>query len=123
MKRGGQVPPVGPTSNPDMGSCSGGSASPVQRSERRSTRLPMLSRNVTRRELLTIGAATAAAEIAAALLPGSSGGATSPTPPPSVSPRLNRTEDAVHLLQENRALSHQFSRSPGDGAYAPHGPS
>ncbi len=76
MKRGGASAAGRPTTNPDMGSCSGGSASPVQRSERRSKRLPMLSRNVTRRELLSIGAATAAAEIAAALLPGCGGGDT-----------------------------------------------
>src|SRR5438046_960588 len=34
MTRGRQAPPVVPTSNPDTGSCSGGSALPVQCSER-----------------------------------------------------------------------------------------
>src|SRR5437762_13473270 len=101
MKRG-QVPPVGPTSNPDMGSCSGGSASPVQRSERRSTRLPMLSRNVTRRELLTIGAATAAAEIAAALLPGCGGGDTSPIPAPSVCSNMTDIDHVAIFIEESQ---------------------
>src|SRR6266513_2358269 len=118
MKRGGQVPPVGRTSNSDMGSCSGGSASPGQGSERRGKKLSMLSRNVTRRELLRIGAATAAAEIAAALLPGCGGGDTSPVPAPSVCSQLTDIDHVVIFIEENRSFDHYFGSYRGVGGFS-----
>src|SRR2546429_7386238 len=66
----------------------------------------MPSRDVTRRDLLKIGAATAAAELAAVLLPGCGGGGTSPGPAPSVCSKLTDIEHVVIFIQENRSEEH-----------------
>jgi phospholipase C len=68
----------------------------------------MLSRNVTRRELLRMGAATAAAEVAAVLLPGCGTGRASPVPAPSVCSKLTDIEHVVIFIQENRSFDHYF---------------
>src|SRR6266849_11113807 len=69
-------------------------------------------RNVTRRELLKIGAATAAAELAAVLLPGCGGGGTS-GPAPSVCSKLTDIEHVVIFIQENRSFDHYFGAYRG----------
>jgi hypothetical protein len=55
----------------------------------------MTTRNVTRREILKIGATTAAAEIAAALLAGCGGGGGGNTPPPAGCAKLTDIEHVV----------------------------
>src|SRR5260370_33466057 len=67
--------------------------------------------NVTRRELLKIGAATAAAELAAIMLPGCSGGGTSPGS--SVCSKLTDIEHVVIFIQENRSFDHYFGSYRG----------
>src|SRR5260370_8164533 len=72
---------------------------------------PMTSRNVTRRDLLKIGAATAAAELATVLLHGCGGGGASPGP--SVCSKLNDIEHVVIFIQENRSFYHYFGSYRG----------
>src|SRR5713226_872093 len=69
-------------------------------------KLSVPSTNVTRRELLKIGAATAAAELAAIMLHGCSGGGTSPGS--SVCSKLTDIDHVVILIQENRSFDHYF---------------
>src|SRR5467141_4119130 len=71
----------------------------------------MTSRNVTRRDLLKIGAATAAGELATVLLHGCGGGGASPGP--SVCSKLNDIEHAVIFIQENRSFDHYFGSYRG----------
>src|SRR5262245_41054906 len=73
----------------------------------------MASRNVSRRELLKIGAATAAAELVAVLLHGCGGGGTSPGPAPSVCSKLTDIEQLVGFIQENRSFDHYFGSYRG----------
>ena len=73
----------------------------------------MPSRNVTRREILKIGAATAAAELASVLLHGCSGGGISPGPGPSVCSKLTDIERVVIFIQENRSFDHYFGSYSG----------
>lgn len=74
------------------------------------------TRNVTRREILKISAATAAAEIVAALLPGcgsgrgGDGGGNTPTP---ACAKLTDIEHVVILIQENRSFDHYFGSYRG----------
>lgn len=72
----------------------------------------MGSRYVSRRELLKIGAATAAVELAAVLLDGCGGG-TSPGPAPSVCSKLTDIEHVVIFIQENRSFDHYFGSYRG----------
>jgi len=72
----------------------------------------MPSKNVSRRELLKIGAATATAELAAVLLPGCGGGP-SPGPAPSVCSKLTDIEHVVIFIQENRSFDHYFGSYRG----------
>src|SRR5260370_30853956 len=71
----------------------------------------MTSRNVTRRDLLKIGAATAATELASVLLHGCGGGGASPGP--SVCSKLNDIEHVVIFIQENRSFDHYFGSYRG----------
>jgi len=64
----------------------------------------MPSRNVTRRELLRMGAATAAAEVASTLLPGCGRGGPSPVPVPFICSKLTNIEHVVIFIQENRSF-------------------
>src|SRR3981189_1795100 len=73
----------------------------------------MPSKDVSRRELLKIGAATAAAEFAAVLLSGCGGGGTSPGPGPSVCSKLNDIEHVDIFIQENRSFDHYFGSYRG----------
>src|SRR5258708_13518102 len=73
----------------------------------------MPSRNVTRRELLKIGATTAAAELAGGLLAGCGGGGTSPGPTPTVCSKLTDIEHVVIFIQENRSFDHYFGSYRG----------
>src|SRR5216683_1131664 len=82
----------------------------------------MSSRNVTRRELLKIGAATAAAEFAAVLLSGCGGGGTSPGPGPSVCSKLTDIEHVVIFIQENRSFDHYFGSYRGVRGFSDQGP-
>src|SRR6266571_6277071 len=82
----------------------------------------MPSRNVTRRDLLKIGAATAAAELAAVLLPGCGGGGTSPGPAPSVCSKLTDIEHVVIFIQENRSFDHYFGSYRGVRGFAEQSP-
>src|SRR6266849_5695543 len=83
-------------------------------------KLPVPSTNVTRRELLKIGAATAAAELAAIILPGCSGGGTSPGP--SVCSKLTDIEHVVIFIQENRSFDHYFGSYRGVRGFSDQGP-
>jgi phospholipase C len=73
----------------------------------------MLSSNVTRRELLKIGAATAAAEVAGVLLPGCGGAGASTVSPSSVCATLAGIEHVVIFIQENRSFDHYFGSYRG----------
>jgi phospholipase C len=73
--------------------------------------------NLTRRELLKVGAATAFAEVAAFTLHGCGGGAgtgTVVTPPtPAACSQLTDIEHVVILIQENRSFDHYFGSYRG----------
>src|SRR5258708_7796647 len=73
----------------------------------------MRSRNVTRRELLKIGATTAAAELAAVLLPGCGGGGTSPGPAPSVCSKLTDIEHGVFFIKKTLSFDYYWGSSRG----------
>src|SRR5260370_24134623 len=79
----------------------------------------MPSRNVTRRELLRIGAAAAAAEVAAGLLPGCGSGGTSP---PSIRSKLTDIEHIVIFIQENRSFGHYCGSSRGVRGFSDQSP-
>src|ERR1700692_2089636 len=77
-----------------------------------------MPRNIfSRRELLKIGAAAGAANLAAALLPGCGGGhnptSPSPSPSPSVCSKLTDIEHVVIVIQENRSFDHYFGSYRG----------
>ena len=80
----------------------------------------MPSTNVTRRELLKIGAATAAAELAAIMLHGCSGGGTSPGS--SVCSKLTDIEHVVIFIQENRSFDHYFGSYRGVRGFSDQSP-
>src|SRR2546429_1628638 len=82
----------------------------------------MPSGDVARRDLLKIGAATAAAELAAVLLPGCGGGGTSPGPAPSVCSKLTDIEHVVIFIQENRSFDHYFGSYRGVRGFAEQSP-
>jgi len=71
----------------------------------------MASAKVNRRELLKIGAAAAATELAAVLLPGCGGGGASPGP--SVCSKLTDIEHVIIFIQENRSFDHYFGSYRG----------
>jgi phospholipase C len=74
----------------------------------------MPSRNVSRRELLKIGAITAASELAAVVLPGCSGGTAGggvSVPPPCS--KLTDIGHVVIVIQENRSFDHYFGSYRG----------
>ncbi|MEA2542459.1 MAG: phospholipase [Acidobacteriaceae bacterium] len=73
----------------------------------------MPSNGITRRELLKIGAATGAAELAAALLSGCGGRSSSPIPVPSGCSKLTDIEHVVIFIQENRSFDHYFGSYRG----------
>jgi len=73
----------------------------------------MSSRNVTRRELLRMGAATAAVEVAGALLPGCASVSASPVSTASVCAKLTDIEHIVIFIQENRSFDHYFGSYRG----------
>jgi phospholipase C len=81
----------------------------------------MPSRNLTRRELLKIGAATGAAELAAALLPGCGGGGPSPRPAPTACSKLTDIEHVVIIIQENRSFDHYFGSYRGVRGFSEQG--
>ena len=70
-------------------------------------------RNVTRRKMLKLGGATAAAELAALLLQGCGGGSSSHPPSPSVCSKLTDIEHVVIFIQENRSFDHYFGSYRG----------
>src|SRR5467141_3795080 len=80
----------------------------------------MTSRNVTRRDLLKIGAATAAGELATVLLHGCGGGGASPGP--SVCSKLNDIEHVVIFIQENRSFDHYFGSYRGVRGFSDQSP-
>src|SRR5712664_4010704 len=80
----------------------------------------MTSRNVTRRDLLKIGAAAAAAELAAIMLPGCSGGGTSTGP--SVCSKLTDIEHVVIFIQDNRSFDHYFGSYRGVRGFSDQSP-
>jgi phospholipase C len=71
----------------------------------------MASAKVNRRELLKIGAAAAATELATVLLPGCGGGGASPGP--SVCSKLTDIEHVIIFIQENRSFDHYFGSYRG----------
>ena len=77
-------------------------------------------RNITRREVLKLGGATAAAELGALLLHGcGSFGGTSVVPPgPSVCSKLTDIEHVVIFIQENRSFDHYFGSYRGVRGFA-----
>jgi phospholipase C len=70
--------------------------------------------NLTRRELLKLGAATTLAELASFGLHGCAGGSSaSTTPTPSACSKLSDIEHVVILIQENRSFDHYFGSYRG----------
>jgi phospholipase C len=71
-------------------------------------------RNLNRRELLKLGAATALAELSSFSLHGCAGGSVaSPTPTPAACSKLTDIEHVVILIQENRSFDHYFGSYRG----------
>src|ERR1700746_2128151 len=82
----------------------------------------MPSRNVRRHELLKIVGTTAAAELAALLVPGCGGGGTSLGPAPSVCSKLTDIEHVVIFIQENRSFDHYFGSYRGVRGFSDQSP-
>jgi phospholipase C len=68
----------------------------------------MVSQNVTRRELLKLGATAAAAELASLLLQGCGGSSSGVPPVPSACAKLTDIKHVVIIIQENRSFDHYF---------------
>src|SRR5450759_2727328 len=79
-------------------------------------------RNVTRREVLKLGGATAAAELAALLLHGCGGGISIRPPGSSVCGKLTDIEHVVIFIQENRSFDHYFGSYRGVRGFADQSP-
>src|ERR1700674_4715992 len=80
----------------------------------RSEKVRVTLHPVTRRELLKLGCATAAAELGALLLHGCGGGGISSVlPGPSPCSKLTDIEHVVILIQENRSFDHYFGSYRG----------
>ena len=75
-------------------------------------------RNVTRREVLKLGGATAAAELGALLLHGCGGGTSILPPGPSVCSKLTDIEHVVIFIRENRSFDHYFGSYRGVRGFA-----
>jgi phospholipase C len=75
-------------------------------------------RNVTRREVLKLGGATAAAELGALLLHGCGGGSSILPPGLSVCSKLTDIEHVVIFIQENRSFDHYFGNYRGVRGFA-----
>src|SRR5467141_2974267 len=69
--------------------------------------------NFSRRELLNLGAATAAAELASFSLQGCGRGSVISPPVPSACSKLTDIEHVVILIQENRSFDHYFGSYRG----------
>jgi phospholipase C len=71
--------------------------------------------NISRRELLKVGAVAAAAELAALALPGCGGIVSTPAPPGGSlgCAKLTDIEHVVIIIQENRSFDHYFGIYPG----------
>jgi phospholipase C len=69
--------------------------------------------NLTRRELLRLGAGTAVAELASLGLHGCGGGSVTPPPVPGACSKLTDIEHVVILIQENRSFDHYFGSYRG----------
>ena len=82
----------------------------------------MSSRNVTRRELLRMGAATAAVEVAGVLLPGCASVSASPASTASVCAKLTDIEHVVIFIQENRSFDHYFGSYRGVRGFSDQSP-
>src|SRR5215472_4575898 len=72
----------------------------------------MVSQNVTRRELLKLGATAAAAELASLLLHGC-GGSSGVLTAPAACSKLTDIEHVVIIIQENRSFDHYFGSYRG----------
>ena len=79
-------------------------------------------RNITRREVLKLGGATAAAELAAQLLHGCGGGISIHPPGSSVCGKLTDIEHVVIFIQENRSFDHYFGSYRGVRGFADQSP-
>ncbi len=73
----------------------------------------MAMKDVTRRELLKMGAATSAAGLASALFPGCGSHSKLPAPVSSGCSKLTDIEHVVILIQENRSFDHYFGSYRG----------
>ena len=73
----------------------------------------MVSENVTRRELLKLGATAAAAELASLLLQGCGGSSSGVPPVPSACSKLTDIKHVVIIIQENRSFDHYFGSYRG----------
>jgi phospholipase C len=73
----------------------------------------MVSQNVTRRELLKLGATAAAAELASLLLQGCGGSSSGVPPVPSACSKLTDIKHVVIIIQENRSFDHYFGSYRG----------
>ena len=73
-----------------------------------SNRSPMVSPNVTRRELLKLGVTAAAAEIASLLLHGCGGPSAGVPPAQLACSKLTDIQHVVIIIQENRSFDHYF---------------
>src|SRR6202521_247676 len=87
----------------------------------RSEKVRVTLHPVTRRELLKLGCATAAAELGALLLHGCGGGCISSVlPGPSPCSKLTDIEHVVFLIQENRSFDHYFGSFRGVRGFDDH---
>src|ERR1700730_14471690 len=73
----------------------------------------MAAWNLSRRELLKLGAAAAATELTSSVLHGCSGGSIGIPQPPSSCSKLTDIEHVVILIQENRSFDHYFGTYRG----------
>src|SRR3984893_11194967 len=73
----------------------------------------MAAWNLSRRELLKLGAAAAATELTSSVLHGCSGGSIGIPQPPSPCAKLTDIEHVVIIIQENRSFDHYFGSYRG----------
>ena len=73
----------------------------------------MVAQNVTRRELLKLGATAATADFASLLLYGCGGPSSGVLPVPSACSKLTDIEHVVIIIQENRSFDHYFGSYRG----------
>ena len=82
----------------------------------------MLSRNLTRRELLRMGTAVVAAEVAGGILPACGAGTATAVSTASVCAKVTDIEHVVIFIQENRSFDHYFGSYRGVRGFSDQSP-